>query len=403
MREMYQKFVEVGRDAAQLAQTYTEDNDPFFDPAEERLIGRALVYMDSIRYLLEIDETTPVIDYKGKQEGELLLEIVPRSHREEGSNLMEDLDDGQVEDMVGKKMWLRFKIVGARGLPQKLCQNTRVTFKFWGDAEPRTTAVCPNRTINPKFNYSEDIEVVVTKGFVSFISNDAMEFEVWGCPDEESKKTLRESRFPQRGGKNKNAKGGGGKGRSAGSELDALDEELDGGGGGGGGSGSGSGSASGGGGGRGGGGGGGGGGDGGAAAEEWHRKADAAESKLGETSSTLAQTRADLEAVQAERDALNRRVASLEEKVSSLASTKSDSEPRNARPTPSVEAQYQAEQARAVAAETARMQMLLDEMQGELDAKREDVTRLKRDVRHAQRRVEDLEERPPESAACALQ
>ena len=56
---------------------------------------------------------------------------------------------------------------------QPPAKRRRVTF---GDTEPRTTAVCPSRTINPKFNYSEDIEVVVTKGFVSLISNDAMEF-----------------------------------------------------------------------------------------------------------------------------------------------------------------------------------------------------------------------------------
>ena len=53
---------------------------------------------------LEINEATPVIDYKGKQEGELLVELVP--HQCGDMNLMADNfdDDGEwsVSDFIGK-------------------------------------------------------------------------------------------------------------------------------------------------------------------------------------------------------------------------------------------------------------------------------------------------------------
>ena len=54
MREMYQTFVEGGRELLALAQAYTAETDPFYDPPGSQLIGRALIYLDSLSYFLEV-------------------------------------------------------------------------------------------------------------------------------------------------------------------------------------------------------------------------------------------------------------------------------------------------------------------------------------------------------------
>jgi hypothetical protein len=43
---------------------YDINADPFTDPVTVQLIGRGTVYLDALFYLLDIDETTPLIDYK---------------------------------------------------------------------------------------------------------------------------------------------------------------------------------------------------------------------------------------------------------------------------------------------------------------------------------------------------
>ena len=103
-----------------------------------------------------------MIDYKGKQEGEILMELVP--HQCGDLNLMADNfdDDGEwnITDFIGKKLHLTVKVLGGRGLPQKLCNNVFVQFKFFMDTEPQKTSVCPYKTINPSFEDSFHIEQV---------------------------------------------------------------------------------------------------------------------------------------------------------------------------------------------------------------------------------------------------
>ena len=76
MREMYQLFVEAGRCADLEVLGYTNETDPFYDPPGEQEIGTALGYLSSLNYLLEIDDAIPIIDFKGRTEGELHVEIV---------------------------------------------------------------------------------------------------------------------------------------------------------------------------------------------------------------------------------------------------------------------------------------------------------------------------------------
>ncbi|MFN3503777.1 MAG: hypothetical protein ACK4ZJ_16100, partial [Allorhizobium sp.] len=45
------------------------------DQSEEVLIGKALVYLDHLYYLMDIEERLPIMDYRGMVKGEVLLDI----------------------------------------------------------------------------------------------------------------------------------------------------------------------------------------------------------------------------------------------------------------------------------------------------------------------------------------
>ena len=85
---------------------YTNEKDPFWDPPESRLIGTAVLYLDSLSFLLEIEETTPIIDFKGKQVGELTCELIAISvdfndgHRK-SIKLIDNFEEFQLKNFIG--------------------------------------------------------------------------------------------------------------------------------------------------------------------------------------------------------------------------------------------------------------------------------------------------------------
>eukprot|EP00753_Platysulcus_tardus_P020392 PLAT8018.2.p1 GENE.PLAT8018.2~~PLAT8018.2.p1 ORF type:complete len:1234 (-),score=747.63 PLAT8018.2:64-3765(-) len=192
MREMYQAFLEVDRVIEDLG--YTEETDPFFDPPEDQLIGRALIYLDSLSYLLDIEEVTPIIDYKGKQEGELLVDIllkqpppglkpgvIPDASYWDSVDEDEDfLEEERLQEIVGRSMFMLIRVKSARGLPRKLSLNTHVQFTLDLEDKPRVTPPCEFASINPEFNWTIVVPRVITEEFCKYVAREAIEFEVWG-------------------------------------------------------------------------------------------------------------------------------------------------------------------------------------------------------------------------------
>ena len=97
----------LDRDFDRLKETYTNDKDPFWDPPEARLIGTAVLYLDSLSFLLEIEETTPIIDFKGKQVGELTCEIIALSIGKK--NLIDNFEEMQLNNFIGSDLRLEVR------------------------------------------------------------------------------------------------------------------------------------------------------------------------------------------------------------------------------------------------------------------------------------------------------
>lgn len=190
MREMYTQWVEVGRDIGLL--DYTEDTDPFWDPIEAQLIGRSTIYLDSLVYCLGIKEATPIIDYKGKEEGELLVRIIP--HTTEKPPMTEEEEDEQecaenIDQLKGQKIGITVCVDSARGLPASRSTDCHVEFRFFLEESPVTTPVYEFKTINPKWEFQHTFWPVVTDELVKYVSTDAIEFEIYGNMDKEGAAT----------------------------------------------------------------------------------------------------------------------------------------------------------------------------------------------------------------------
>merc|ERR1711871_144561 len=81
IREMYQCYIEqCDEDKSKLQQLYPQALNPFWDPPSDVLLGRARIQLEALAYCMDItDDWTPLVDYKGKQEGEIMVNFIPSS------------------------------------------------------------------------------------------------------------------------------------------------------------------------------------------------------------------------------------------------------------------------------------------------------------------------------------
>lgn len=79
---------------------------------------------------------------------------------------------------AGEQVQLSFTVRAARGLPKKLTQDTFVSFKFFLEKMPLSTATCGARTTNPKWEQTISLFQIVNDDLLQYISNSALEIEV---------------------------------------------------------------------------------------------------------------------------------------------------------------------------------------------------------------------------------
>lgn len=92
---MYQKYLD-GEDVLKIP----KEQDPFWEPPEDVLIGTANVFLQSLSYALDFDDKLAVTDYKGQEEATLYVNVAPCTQN--GKPLDEDYFVDNPEELLGK-------------------------------------------------------------------------------------------------------------------------------------------------------------------------------------------------------------------------------------------------------------------------------------------------------------
>ncbi|XP_041367866.1 kinesin-like protein KIF28P [Gigantopelta aegis] len=172
MQEMYQNYMEGAPDW-----DVEQDKDPFWEPADrDVLIGTTHVYPQSLAYLIELQESFKITDYRGAEHGVLTVEMVPCT-----SN-WKPIEEDYVEDpneLLGKELNFIVKIPHARGLPSQFVQ-TFCKYKFYLDKQASETEMISG-TMNPNFDHEKKfVFKPITQQFIDYLASQAVVFEVWG-------------------------------------------------------------------------------------------------------------------------------------------------------------------------------------------------------------------------------
>ncbi|KIH56688.1 hypothetical protein ANCDUO_13130, partial [Ancylostoma duodenale] len=118
-----------------------KDRDPFYEaPDSKSLLGSAIIFLQPLAYLMDSEETYPIVDFTGEELGELSVLLTPCNSS--GKEMLGEYVDDPKE-IIGKNYGFMVKIQSARGLPRRIDKladyllNSNLWITLWGTQKAR--------------------------------------------------------------------------------------------------------------------------------------------------------------------------------------------------------------------------------------------------------------------------
>ena len=191
MRKMYQDFLssKCNGNIRTLDKLYPTERDPFHDPPPDTLIGKAMIYLNPLRFICAIDTPISIIDMRGSNEGELLVNINPTVYRKKslGSEDIVDTDDENLEEdprlehFLNGRIDVNVKIKDVRGLRSSRQNNVYAMFRWYNRNDTFITAVISDGA-EAKSQYEIIFSETITKNLIDYFKKDIVEVSVFCSP-----------------------------------------------------------------------------------------------------------------------------------------------------------------------------------------------------------------------------
>eukprot|EP00112_Aurelia_sp_Birch-Aquarium-sp1_P014219 Seg3055.2 transcript_id=Seg3055.2/GoldUCD/mRNA.D3Y31 product="Kinesin-like protein KIF28P" protein_id=Seg3055.2/GoldUCD/D3Y31 len=174
MMDMYQRYL----DGDETVKDIPQDEDPFWEPPEDVLIGTANVFLQSLSYALDFDDKLMVTDYKGSEEGHIIINVTPCTAN--GKALDEDSFIDDPKDLLGKPYHFKVNIRNAEVQKARFSQGLYIKYTTMGETEPAETPVVKD-TLAPEFNHSKIFSFPsITDDHLEWFDSGCITFFVFG-------------------------------------------------------------------------------------------------------------------------------------------------------------------------------------------------------------------------------
>ncbi|GAB1601979.1 hypothetical protein Ahia01_000476500 [Argonauta hians] len=147
MQEVYQDYLE-GDDVSKIL----EKNDPFWEAAEEELVGTANIFLQSLSYNLQFEDSILVSDYKGEDEGSITVNVAPCSAS--GTIIKEEQFVEDPSRLVGEPFHFKVTIKDASVYTKRFMKGLKVSYRLNPKAVFTETDMVRGM-LNPVFNHSK--------------------------------------------------------------------------------------------------------------------------------------------------------------------------------------------------------------------------------------------------------
>ncbi|XP_064640023.1 kinesin-like protein KIF28 isoform X2 [Lineus longissimus] len=177
MQEMYQKYLD-GEDISKIK----HEEDPFWEPAEDVLIGTSNVFLQSLGYALDFDDKISVTDYKGQEEGSIYVNVTPCTQA--GKPQDEDFFIEDPKELLGEAYHFKVTIRGAEVNKARFSKGLMIKYKVFKDGEYTVTPTIKG-TLTPEFKHSRIISYPsITEEHLEYFDNGSITFLLYGLQED---------------------------------------------------------------------------------------------------------------------------------------------------------------------------------------------------------------------------
>ncbi|XP_070571376.1 kinesin-like protein KIF28P isoform X2 [Ptychodera flava] len=189
IEELYQKAIDDEINITTIGKTH----DPFWDPIEDIFVGSAHVWLQSLAYLMGLDDQIEVQNYSGREEAILQCSLQPCNTK--GILLGDESMVLDPNELVNKRLDFMVTIshcLGVKWIKEENRRGVMCKFEFYDCPQEFKTKTVWN-TINPKLGFKKQFTInPVTVEFLNYLQTHALVIELWGtqaavCDDYERK------------------------------------------------------------------------------------------------------------------------------------------------------------------------------------------------------------------------
>jgi len=147
MQDLYQRFMD-GEDLS----TIPKEEDPFWEPPEDVLIGTASVFLQSLSYALDFDDKLSITDYKGEEVATVVINVAPCYANEKP--LSEEFFVDDPSELLGKDYHYKVTIRNATVHDARFNKGLYIKYKPFRETEFTATEEVKG-TLSPEFKHSK--------------------------------------------------------------------------------------------------------------------------------------------------------------------------------------------------------------------------------------------------------
>jgi hypothetical protein len=187
--EMMKEHVNEYFDTGNIPDYSDKSTDPFWDPPEPILIGNSYLKLQNLGLCIENDQKIKILNTAGAGNEAEQGTLEPACWPVTATGVQCDDDDypeeymiEEPEELLNKELYFRIDIKKATGLPNELCKDVFVVYKFKHepDKEYRTND-CVGKFANPEFNYTKQHHIdLISEYHLDYFKTGHIVFKTYG-------------------------------------------------------------------------------------------------------------------------------------------------------------------------------------------------------------------------------
>ncbi|CAF3137222.1 unnamed protein product [Rotaria sp. Silwood2] len=179
IKEHYQKFIDGQENILYIA----KEDDPFWEPVEDVLIGTANVFLQSLVHSMDFDDEIYIIDYKGFDQGRLHINLSPCLPNGDILNKEHFID--HPDELLNKPFSFKITINYIEINDEHYNKGLRIRYKIFNELKFNETNVICRQTLYARINQTRIITIPnVDNNWLNFIDNGCIIFQIFALQEE---------------------------------------------------------------------------------------------------------------------------------------------------------------------------------------------------------------------------